>query len=517
MRHSSLSTGVFFFTIGMVFTKCSSFFVNMALTWKYGAGIISDAIIVATSIPTIIFAGLIASVAMCFVPLYKEIENTGRGDGNRMTSNVFNGLSIIVFLVCVLIFARPQLFIRLLANGMSEEAMLLAADIARGVAVACVFSAGTGVLQGFLQANGKFRMVSISSLPVNVVLMLCIIMSSSQSVAGWISIGVIAAYALQIGLFFVESQRTGFKWKAVCDIKDRYCRRLLIAVVPLLISTLIYDVNAVIDKNFASFLEAGSISVLEYGFKVAGAAQGLLAYPVTTILYTKLADDSSRGDIESLNHTLSLGIEHLTRIMVPAITGMMLTSRWITEVLFGRGNFDEYAIMRTSGCMILYLVGMYAVAYRAMMEKAFYSMGMTMVTLSNGIVTVAVNVLMDFIGYRIWGCYGLALATSISMIVSALYMWFVLFKKCHITLDASVGKVFGNVLISVAVMGMSVTGLRFFFEGMMGGYGERSRLTCAFALAVTAIVGMLVFAICMYIQKDLFVLHVCNKVLRGDK
>lgn len=517
MRSSGLSVRILLFAIGMLFTKSSSFFVNMALTWKYGAGVISDAIIIATSIPTIIFTGLIASVSMCFVPLYKEIENTGRGDGNRMTSNVFNGLSIIVFLVCTFIFLWPRLFISFLANGMSEEAMLLAADIAKGVAIACVFSAGTGVLQGFLQANGKFRMVSISSLPVNVVLALCITFSSSTSVSGWIGIGAIAAYGVQMCLFFIESHRTGYKWEAVCDIKDTYCKRLLLAVIPLLISTLIYDVNSIIDKNFASFLEAGSISVLEYGYKVAGAAQGILAYPVTIILYTKLADDTSRGNIDSLNHTLSLGLEQLSLIMIPAITGLMLTSRWVTEVLFGQGNFDEYAITRTSVCMILYLIGMYAVSYRAMMEKVFYSMGMTMVTLSNAVVTMVVNVIMDLIGYRFWGCYGLALATSISMIISALYMWIVLRQKIHIALDVSVEKVLRHVLISVAVMAISVTGLRLFFEGMLGRLGERSRMACLFALGATAILGMLIFAAGMYIQKDSYALNLFNKGPKREK
>lgn len=512
MQIKNLGKGVLLFTMGMLATKLSSFFVNIALTWKYGTGDISDAIVVAISIPTIIFAGFISAVATCLVPLYKEVDLVNKSERNKLVSYTFNGLSLIVLFISVFIFIKPELFIAFLASGSNECSVQLAAKITRGVAIACIFSAGTGVLQGYLQANEKFRLVSISALPVNLILSLCIAFSQKESVAAWTSVGIVLAYLLQLVFFGVSSHLQGYRWQPALSVKDKYVKRLWIAVMPVLASILLYDINSIIDKNFASYLEAGTISVLEYSYKVAGAAQGILAYPITTILYTKLAEDSSKEDIESLRSTMSFGIDQLTLFMVPAITMLGLLANWVIEILFGRGNFDFYAIQRTAGCLIAYLIGMYAVSYRAMLEKVLYSIGRTKEVYFNVLITVIINIAMDFIGYNIWGCYGLALATSVAMIASTIYMWVLLSKKYSIKVNQATRKTIKNVTIATIIMSISILIIKTGVERI----GVNSPMLKIAAMIIIVAIGLLIYYGILILKKDTYTVSFIKRLFHRE-
>lgn len=510
MQKTNLSKGVLLFTVGMIVTKFSSFFVNIALTWKYGAGSISDAIILSTSIPTILFAGLITAVSMCYVPIIKEVEINNSSRKNEVTSNVLNGLSGVVLIICIFMFFNPETIVTLLANGISKESAEMATKITRFVAVACIMSAGTGVLQGFLQASNRFRLVSLSSLPINIFLTIGISISKDKNLTSIIGGSIIGGYLIQLFVFIYESYKIGYRWKPTINLKDEYIKRLLIMVLPVLVSTLIYDLNSIIDKNFASFLDSGSISILDYSYKVSGAAQGILAYPLTTILYTQLSEASSKKDINELKHTLSTGVERLSLYMIPTISLMIITADWIISILFGRGSFDRTAINQTSQCMVFYLIGMFAVSYRAMFEKVFYSIGKTTTTLINVIITVIANVIMDFVGYRIWGCNGLAIATSVSMFVSLFFMWTMLSKKHNIRLDKQVKRVFRNVSIAVVAMAIVAMLVKYVFSLIY----RSSIISEMIGMVIVLVCGITTFFCTLLILKEPYALAINNKLFR---
>ena len=232
-------------------------------------------------------------------------------------------------------------------------------------------------------------------------------------------------------------------------------------ILPVILGTLLYDVNSIIDKNFASFLSQGSISVLDYSYKVAGAAQGILAYPVTTVIYTQLADHSSKNDVDGLNVSIEQGFLRLSLIMIPVLSGMLCTSDLLIKLIFGRGEFSSESIKTTSICLILYLVGMYAISYRALFEKAFYSLKKTRITLINTTITVATNIFFDWLLYKKYQCYGLAMATSISLIISCIFLVVQLKHTTFLSLSKETKKSLIKIVVSSICMTVLIFGLRY--------------------------------------------------------
>lgn len=509
-NEKSAQTSVILFAIGMLLTKFSSFLTNMVLSYKYGASVISDAVIISMNIPVILFAGFISAVSLCYIPLYKEAELDKPAKGLMITSLFMNVLTAAVACVCVLLFTFPEFFISVLANGMSQAGITLAGRITRWGAVAALLSGTSGILGGYLQANNRFRLVSISILPTNLILAFCILLSKEVNIILFIGTGFILGSLVHFLLYCIESVKTGFVWTPVFNLKDPYLKRLLLMVAPVVLGTLLYDINTIVDKSFASFLGVGSISVLDYSYKVAAAAQGILAFPLTTILYTRLSEDSSRKDFVALSNSLNDGIARLSFFMIPAISGLIVVADIVVTILFFRGNFNIEAIQITSDCLILYLIGMYAISYRALLEKVFYSLQLTRLTFRNTIITVATNIIMDMLLYKHFGCYGLAVATSISLIVSLCYLFVLMKKKTDIVVEqTNLINIFKIVGASSAMM-FAMTGVRHLFIDIITG----SFVENIIVLAVICVIGFVTYVIVLLLLREKLCLRLLNNIVK---
>ena len=90
--------------------------------------------------------------------------------------------------------------------------------------------------------------------------------------------------------------------------------------------------------------------------------------------------------------------------------------------------FNETATLMTSGALTFYILGLFFASLRMIFEKVFYSMQKTKVPMINGLIAVAVNIAFDIILVKFMQHKGLALATSISSLVSAITLYISLKK-----------------------------------------------------------------------------------------
>jgi putative peptidoglycan lipid II flippase len=506
-RSNRMTIDVLIFTLGMMLTKISSFLINIIISAKYGAGYVSDAIIISISIPTIIFSGFVSAVSLCFVPIYKGITG-GQKEKNVVTSNVLNNFLFISLVICLALFVFPKQCIRLLASGMSFEGIELAGQMTRWIAIGALFCIATGLLQGFLQANNCFKMVSISALPVNVIIAASILISNSNNLGVFVGVGGFLAYFVQNGLFLLNCIRTGFKWTPRFDFGASHFKELIKALLPILASIVIYDINTIVDKNFASVLTAGTISVLDYAYKIAGAAQGIIAYPLTTIIFTRLSELSIMKKYDKLQISINEGLQKLSFYMIPIITLLMVVSDLIVKILFMHGEFSIESTKMTTQCMVLYLIGMYAISYRAMLEKVFMSMKSTRVLAINALITVSVNILLNAIFVHKLEHNGLALATSMSMCFSVIFLWIVLKRYLSLELFKETKRTICKVSISSILTAAVLCILK---KVLLVDLNDSFIIWCV-ELTAISLIGCFLFFIFLFITRETIFLSILRRL-----
>lgn len=88
----------------------------------------------------------------------------------------------------------------------------------------------------------------------------------------------------------------------------------------------------------------------------------------------------------------------------------------IVGVLYGRGSFSTEAISRTNGVVIGYAAGFFS-KRREQLSLRFIMLSRYKTPMINGAISVGVNVALSITLSKFLGVTGIALATSISMLV----------------------------------------------------------------------------------------------------
>lgn len=405
-----------------IISKIFGFAREMVLSYFYGTSTISDAYLVAFTIPSILFTLIGTGITAGYIPTYNKIlKNEGRNEAEFFTSNLTNIILIFTLGIAIIIFIFPGLFVKLIASGFQGEQLELAVYFTRISIWSIVFLGATTILIPYLNIKDSFYVSSAIGIQLNIGLISGIILSYYFS-KFYLAFGITLGYLLQIILLIPVLKRNEYTHRFFIDFKDRYIKDIMLLAAPLVVGSCASQLNVIIDRTIASFLPTGSISALNYSNRLNGFIQGVLLAPLITLLYPKISEFAVNNDHKKLARYFYEAISIMTLMVLPLMIGGMYLSKEITGVLFLRGAFDESALAITSSAVLFYLIGIIGIAYREVQFRVYYSYGDTKTPVKNSIIAVFINIVLNLILSRFMGASGLALATSISSIVAAILL-----------------------------------------------------------------------------------------------
>lgn len=405
-----------------IISKIFGFAREMVLSYFYGTSTISDAYLVAFTIPSILFSLIGAGITAGYIPTYTKIRKIdGNDKAELFTSNLTNIILLFTLGLAVIIFIFPGLFVKLIASGFQGEQLELAVYFTRISIWSIVFLGATTILIPYLNIKDSFYVSSAIGIPLNIGLISGIILSYYFS-KFYLAFGITLGYLLQIILLIPVLKRNEYTHRFFIDFKDRYIKDIMLLAAPLVVGSCASQLNVIIDRTIASFLPTGSISALNYSNRLNGFIQGVLLAPLITLLYPKISEFAVNNDHKKLARYFYEAISIMTLMVLPLMIGGMYLSKEITGVLFLRGAFDESALAITSSAVLFYLIGIIGIAYREVQFRVYYSYGDTKTPVKNSIIAVFINIVLNLILSRFMGASGLALATSISSIVAAILL-----------------------------------------------------------------------------------------------
>lgn len=440
--------------ICMILTKLSGLFKEIALSYRYGASGISDAIILAQNLPNIIFGGLIAALTIGYISIAQKLKNQNDSLVTDFTCKITSYTLLISAVISSLIFIFPNVVAVLMGSGLEKEYFDICCLLIRITSLSFICIAIGGVLQGYLQINGFFSPGGIINLLVNIVISIAIIVSSEAKIE-YVGYGMFIAYFLYIPVMGITSKKVGLKYKFNVH-KDAYVTEFIGMIIPLFISQAAVELNAMIDRTLASSLESGTISALNYGFKLSTFIYSIFATTIATVfypLYTKLVAENNH---EHLEEQLRASLKYLILMLIPSIIGIIVISNEITSVLFMRGQFDTYALQKTSTAMCIYAIGVFPIGLRVLLEKVYYASEDSKSPMAFSVFTLISNVVFSVILMRFFDYKGLALGTTLASFC-ALYLYLKGLKKKKIHIDFRDVAVYTlKILFSSLLMGTIV-------------------------------------------------------------
>lgn len=401
-----------------VIAKCIGFLREIVLSYYFGASTVTDAFMISLTIPGTLFTFLGTGLLTSYIPIYNQIEKLENKEYEyQFTSNLINNLIFISIILILVVFYFTEDIVILFASGFDKETVDIAVIFTRIGIVSIIFSSLIYVFSGYLQMKDRIVYVAFSGIPSSIVVLLSIIFSSYYGIV-YLAIGNTLSILIQFLFLIPMIYFSGFRFYWKFSFKDIYIKRMIKLSLPVIIGISINQINVLVDRTIASRISIGGITSIMYANKINMFIQSVFVMSIATIFFIEIAEFASSKEFERLKVYLIKSVNVIGLLVIPASFILVFFSNEIVEFLFDRGAFSENAKIMTSSSLMFYSFGMIGFGLRDIFSRVYYSLQDTKTPTINAAVGMFLNIILNIILSRFLGVGGLALATSISGIVT---------------------------------------------------------------------------------------------------
>ncbi len=439
-----------------VIAKLLGFAREIFLSYFLGATGVSDAYLIAQTIPGTIFQFVGTGLSTCFIPVYAGImAKKSRKEGNYFTNSVIVLVLLFSTAVVALVWLKGDWVVRIFASGFTGETLEQAILFTKISVTSLYISTFIYVFNSFLQANDCFTPTALAAIPNSLIVLLSIFLGAKVNIL-FLPIGTVVAIFSQLLVLIPAVKKNQFKLHLNIDLRSQDMRTMYRMIVPVIISVSVNEINVLVDRTIASRVAVGGISALTYANSLIMFVQGIFGQTIATVYYPSIAKLAKKKDTQEFRKTVSEAVSGMMLFLIPITIGCLLLVSEIVSVLYGRGAFDADAVSMTSLALFGYAIGIIGYGIREILSRVFYSLDNTRTPTRNAMIGMAINIILNITLSRMIGIVGLALATSISSIVTSVLLLWELKSKDIYTIEKKQWISFLKMLLAACSMGVII-------------------------------------------------------------
>ncbi|GAB4339766.1 MAG: murein biosynthesis integral membrane protein MurJ [Desulfobulbaceae bacterium] len=434
----------------------------------FGAGYAYDAFVVAFRIPNLL-RDLFGEGALsaAFVTVFSDYDtNRGPRETWRLASTV---LTFFLLLLSILTLAGIYLaepIVNLLAGDFQlvEGKTALTVYLTRIMFPFLIFVSLAAVVMGVLNTKGRFFIPALSSSFFNlgsivggVSLALLFPRIGQPAIAG-MAWGTLIGGMLQLAIQLPALFKTGFAFRPVFDFRHPGLRRILVLMLPATIGLSATQINIFVNTNFAASCAEGSVSWLNYAFRLVQLPIGIFGVALSIAVMPVLGRHAAQKDLDGLKQTFNSSLIMVLSLTIPATAGLILLAQPIIRLIFEHGAFTPTDTLRTAEALTYYALGLFAYSGVKVMVPAFYALGNTKYPVIGSFIAVAANIVIITLTIDLFQHRAIALSTSCVMTLNFLFLGAVLLRKLPGYSPRALVSGCGKILVATLVMAGCVWG-----------------------------------------------------------
>lgn len=438
-------------------SRLLGFVRDAVITWQFGASGMTDAYLVAYTIPYALEAVLGMSFVTVIVPvLTRYLVQGERQEGSLVASSIVSGTGLfLTFITAVGLVVAPGL-VKLLAPGFSPEKLALTTRLTRIMFPSIIFT-GIGLMfSGILNTHKRFALPAFAPALANMVIILAVLLFGARYRIEGLAVGTLAGFMgfLMIQLPGMRNLDLKLTWRL--DFRHPRVKQAITAIIPVTFATGVNQVNLAVNRFFASGLPAGSITALDLANRVMNLPLGVFAAAVATAAFPTMAEKAARKDLAGFAKDFMGSLRLVSLTMVPATVGLMVLREPVIRLLFERGAFQAEATGMTAGALMYFALGLLFLGGIYLLTRAYYSLGDLKTPALVGGVAVVCNGIFSFLLLPLLGHQGLALANTLAAMVNAGLLFYLLGRRIPLGRLSSLMLPLGKMGFASLAMGLVV-------------------------------------------------------------
>lgn len=517
-RNQSLVRSTFMLMILFGIAKAISLGQTVIIADFIGLGSEWDAYVAANRIPELIVI-LISGGALghAFIPIFSSYLARGeKKDGYRLASHVVNTVFTLAIIISGIIFVlTPWMVSNWIAPGFAENPETIQQTIMmmRLLLIGTIIFAVSGIFSSILHSHNHFLLPAVAPIMYDLGILFGVVFLLKPFGIYGVAIGTVVGALAHLLIQVPGLIRNGARWFPEIGFSDPMLWKVIRLMLPRVAGLFVFQFNFLVMTNIASRLGEGSVSALDWGWRLMQIPQTLIGTAMGIVIFPTLAALSEVKDEDGKRNAMSGALKFIMVASIPSAIGLILIGRPLLSLL-ERGAFDASATSLVYSTLSAFTLGLIVHSMLEVVARSFYADKDTWTPLWAALGGAGINLFLSLwlsgilmtenppIENVMW----LAFANSMGVAFEVLVLVVLLRKRWHGINENSVVMTTVKTLIASLIMGVGVLAVGQIFTMI----GLEGRLIYTLVqLGLQVVVGGLIFlgatfALGMHEVKDIF-------------
>lgn len=414
-------------------SRVIGFVRELFLAHQFGVGELADAFKLAFNIPNTLFLFIPGALNAVFLPVLKKLlSNSETKLAQKLYHQMFTFLTIIYLLIAVIGMILSKQIVGILAPSYSGEQLLIATQMMQIMWPSAVFISFIGLFQATLNAHEQFYIPALSGVVNSLIVIAAYPLLVPRYGIHGVAIGTTFGFLGASMTMLPSLLKAKYSFKLDLNWNTPDMRKIGERFIPIMLGSLITQMTVFIETFFATGLDEGKLSSLRYAFTVYQLPMAIFVGAFTLPILPYLVEYFNKGQFNRMRNSLTEAMQYLFILMVPTITLMIIIPEEIIAFVFqwGAGSaFDQEGVRLTSIALTYYSIGLFFLAGRDLLTRAFYAIGNTIVPVVISVVSIGLYVVATYLLIPYMDHGGIALGTSITALCNMMLLAFILHRR----------------------------------------------------------------------------------------
>lgn len=423
MRGNKIFKAAFLVMIISILSRFLGLFRDILVGYQFGVSIYTDAYKAAVSVPETIFTIVGLAISTVFIPMLSKVKyEKSKDEMFKFSNNIISILLVISIIIFSLGFLFTDKIVCFMFDGFNKDKFTLTVFLTRITLFNLLFLSINACYTAMLQVCEDFVIPSILGMFFNAPMIIYLLFFNDISIIGLTIANVIGNF-LRVAVQVPVLYKHGYKFKLFINIKDERIKKILMLIIPVIIGSGANSLNMIVDMKVASSLGDGAVSALDFAQKIIVFANTAITTSIVSVMYPLMANKLNEGDNEGFSIYLTKSISIIALLLVPISIGFILLNKELISAFYERGKFNDIAVGITASAFLGYSLVLPFTGIRDILNSSLFSMQKTKVTTINGVIGVVVNIILSISLSKIFGIFGVAIASTIASMITAILLF----------------------------------------------------------------------------------------------
>lgn len=352
-------------SICTIVSRITGFVRTWAMAFALGSTLLSSSYQVANNLPNMLYELVVGGMLVtAFLPVYVSVKKRlGQQAGNEYASNLLTIVVVLLGLLSLFCMAFPSLVIYTQSFYSDQSQMTQAVFFFQFFAHKLCSTDVRPLCRGYsmpiaITCGRPLHPVANNAIVIITFLGYALIAPSNPELALYvIAIGNPLGVFVQMAIQLPALKRNGIRIRPRIDLRDPALRETLgIGVPAVLVMVCSFAVVSVENAASYAFADNGP-SVLAYARLWFTLPYSFLAVPITTTMFTELADMQADGNVEGMKRGIVGGTNQILFFMIPFALYLAVFSLPLV-MLYHAGAFSLDSVHTIASFLAVFAVGL---------------------------------------------------------------------------------------------------------------------------------------------------------------